>query len=82
MIQGKQALQEFRVGQRHRPAIRWKHRGIQLPMRLRQPTGAGVVEIRKGALFQFLCAGVRRIEPRVPLLYQFAGGFCNGLHER
>ena len=62
MVQGEQALQEFRIGQRHRPAIGRKHRRIQLPMRLRQPTRTGVVEIREGAALQFLCAGVRRIE--------------------
>ena len=40
MVQLPLALQEFSIGQRHRPAIDRKHRHVQLPMRFRQPTRA------------------------------------------
>jgi hypothetical protein len=45
MVQSEQALQDFRIRQRRRPAIRRKHRLIQPPMRLHQPTRALIVEI-------------------------------------
>ena len=51
-------------------------------MGLRQPARAGVVEIREGAALQFLRAGIRRIELGVPLLYKFAGGLSDGLHQQ
>jgi hypothetical protein len=42
MVQGRQALQKFRIGLRNRLFIGCKHRRVQLPMRSRQPTSASV----------------------------------------
>lgn len=82
MVQSQQALQEFGIGQCHRPTVCCKHRRVQLAMRLCQPAWSGVVEIGQGALLQFLCACVGRIEPCVPLRHKIAGGLCDGFHER
>ena len=59
MVQGEQALQHFRIRQRHRPAIGRKDCRVQLPMRLRQPARPGTLQIRGqwrqiDAVFDFL----------------------------
>lgn len=82
VIESEQPLQEFRIGERGRPAMGGEDGLIQFAVSIHQPGGARVVEIREGAALQFFRAGVWWIEPCVPLLHQLARGLCDCFHQR